>query len=62
MLEKQVRPLAVLEPTEQRDVWEVAVKSAPAGKVCHFRTPVISVSGGFSDETAENGVGAVQPV
>jgi len=31
----------------------VAVRTAPVGKVCHFRTPAISVSGGFSDETAE---------
>ncbi|MBU4233281.1 MAG: hypothetical protein L6277_12125 [Desulfobacterales bacterium] len=28
--ERQVRPLAVLEPNEQRDVWEVAVRTAPA--------------------------------
>jgi hypothetical protein len=29
------------------------VRTAPAGKVCHFRTPAILVNGGFSDETAE---------
>jgi hypothetical protein len=28
MFEKQVRPLTVLEPNEQRDVWEEAVRSA----------------------------------
>ena len=33
------------------------MKTAPAGKVCHFRTPAISVSGGFSDETAETASG-----
>jgi hypothetical protein len=44
--EQQVRPLRVLEPAQQRDVWEVAVRTAPVGKVCHFRTPAISVSGG----------------
>ena len=48
--ERQLRPLTILEPAEQRDVWEEAVRSAD-GKVCHFRTSVISVSGGFSDET-----------
>ena len=48
-----VAPLVVLEPNEQRYVWGVAVRIAPVGKVCHFRTPAISVSGGFSDETAE---------
>ena len=53
MFEKQVRPLVILEPNQQRDVWEMAVRTAPVGKVCHFRTPAISVSGGFSDETAE---------
>ena len=46
-------PLVVLEPNEQRYVWGVAVRTAPVGKVCHFRTPAISVSGIFSDETAE---------
>jgi len=51
--EYQIRPLTVLEPDQQCEVWEEAVKTAPAGKVCHFRTPAISVSGGFSDQTAE---------
>ena len=51
--EYQIRPLVVLELNQQRDVWEIAVRTAPVGKVCHFRTPAISVSGGFSDETAE---------
>jgi hypothetical protein len=36
--EYQCRPLVVLKPNQQRDVWEEAVRSAPAGKVCHFRT------------------------
>jgi len=51
--ERQVRPLVVLDLNQQRDVREIAVRTAPVGKVCHFRTPEISVSGGFSDETAE---------
>jgi hypothetical protein len=44
--ERQIRPLTVLEPDQQRDVWEEAVRTAPAGKVCHFRTPAILVNGG----------------
>jgi hypothetical protein len=56
--EKQVRPLCVLEPAQQCEVWEEAVRTAPVGKVCHFRTPAISVSGGgFPDETAETASG-----
>ena len=55
--ERQVRPLTVLEPNQQRDVWEEAVRTAPVGKVCHFRTPAISVSGELSDETAETASG-----
>ena len=55
--EYQCRPLVVLKPNQQRDVWEEAVRTAPAGKVCHFRTPAIPVSGGFSDETAETASG-----
>ena len=35
------------------------MRTAPAGKVCHFRTPAISVSGGFPDETAETASGLV---
>jgi hypothetical protein len=31
--EYQIRPLAILEPAQQREVWEEAVKTAPAGKV-----------------------------
>jgi hypothetical protein len=31
--EKQVRSLAQLEPAQQREVWEEAVKTGPAGKV-----------------------------
>jgi hypothetical protein len=31
--ESQVRPLAGLEPEQQREVWDAAVKSAPNGKV-----------------------------
>jgi len=31
--EYQVRPLTVLEPAQQREVWEKAVKTAKAGKV-----------------------------
>jgi len=57
--EQQVRPLRILEPAQQCEVWEEAVRTAPAGKVCHFRTPAISVSGGFFDETAETASGLV---
>jgi hypothetical protein len=31
--ERQIRPLTVLEPDQQRDVWEEAVKTAPAGRL-----------------------------
>jgi len=34
--EKQVRPLFVLEPEQQCDVWGEAVKTAPAGKAVTF--------------------------
>jgi len=33
--EYQLRPLTRLEPDQQREAWEKAVKTAPAGKVTH---------------------------
>ncbi len=35
--EQQVRPLIALEPNQQREVWEKAVKTAPAGKAVTFK-------------------------
>jgi hypothetical protein len=31
--ERQARPLASLEPEQQREVWQEAVETAPEGKV-----------------------------
>ncbi|MDI6752823.1 MAG: hypothetical protein QME78_00325, partial [Thermodesulfobacteriota bacterium] len=34
--ERQVRALIALEPDQQREVWEAAVKTAPAGKIVTY--------------------------
>jgi len=46
--EAQARPLAKLEPDQQRAVWHRAVKSAPAGKVtaAHVNKIVKTMTGG----------------
>jgi hypothetical protein len=36
--ERQIRPLTPLEPAQQREVWEEAVKTTPAGKVTYKKS------------------------
>lgn len=52
--ESQARPLARLEPDKQREVWQMAVETAPEGKVTAAH--VSKVAAGMSEEVRQKKV------